>query len=182
MLNLILMTLESKDENKFSEIYNKYNKLVLSIAGNYFSNSMDREDAANTTFLKIALNINKIDNINDKSTKNFIAIICKNTCITAVNKKNKIKEISFENINEANFSTSSVEKAVDERNLIEIYKKCFSGLSDSQYEILYLKYVHNLTIKNIAKLFNIKENTAKQRIFYAKNKLNQLVREQVGDE
>ena len=69
----------------------------------------------------------------------------------------------------------------DERFLTN-YCNCLEKLTEKQYEILYLRYVNELSLKEIAKILSIKENTAKQRLFSAKQKFRDLIMEDMNYE
>lgn len=184
MLNLILMAMENpKDEKRFTEIYNKYYNYVYGITSKFFENNMDKEDATYTSLLKIAFNMSKIKDINSNETKGFIAVITRNTCITMVNKKNKIKEVFMEDINDIpDNNNKDFEKIEDEGLLLTTYKKCLTKLTKNQYEVLYLKYVNELSLKEMANILNIKENAIKQRLYGAKQKLSTLIKEELENE
>lgn len=184
MLNLILMAMENpKDEKRFTEIYNKYYNYVYGITSKFFENNMDKEDATYTSLLKIAFNMSKINDIKSDETKGFIAVVTRNTCITMVNKKNKIKEVFMEDINDIpDNDNNDFEKIEDEGLLLTTYKKCLTKLTKNQYEVLYLKYVNELSLKEMANILNIKENAIKQRLYGAKQKLSTLIKEELENE
>lgn len=184
MLNLILMAMENpKDEKRFTEIYNKYYNYVYGITSKFFENNMDKEDATYTSLLKIAFNMSKINDIKSDETKGFIAVVTRNTCITMVNKKNKIKEVFMEDINDIpDNNNKDFEKIEDEGLLLTTYKKCLTKLTKNQYEVLYLKYVNELSLKEMANILNIKENAIKQRLYGAKQKLSTLIKEELENE
>ena len=184
MLNLILMAMENpKDEKRFTEIYNKYYNYVYGITSKFFENNMDKEDATYTSLLKIAFNMSKINDIKSDETKGFIAVITRNTCITMVNKKNKIKEVFMEDINDIpDNNNKDFEIIEDEGLLLTTYKKCLTKLTKNQYEVLYLKYVNELSLKEMANILNIKENAIKQRLYGAKQKLSTLIKEELENE
>ena len=184
MLNLILMAMENpKDEKRFTEIYNKYYNYVYGITSKFFENNMDKEDATYTSLLKTAFNMSKIKDINSNETKGFIAVITRNTCITMVNKKQKIKEVFMEDINDIpDNNNKDFEKIEDEGLLLTTYKKCLTKLTKNQYEVLYLKYVNELSLKEMANILNIKENAIKQRLYGAKQKLSTLIKEELENE
>ena len=183
MLNLILMAMANpEEEKKFTQIYNKYYKYVYGITSKFFENNMDKEDATYTSLLKIAFNMSKIKDINSKETKGFISVVTRNTCITLINKKNKIKEVYMEDINEIPDNVDEFEKLEDEGFLLTTYKNCLKKLTKNQYDILYLKYVNELSLKEIANILDIKENAVKQRLHNAKLKLSRLIKEVICDE
>ena len=183
MLNLLLMAMPNlEDENKFSEIYNTYCKYVFGVVSKFFSNNMDKEDAAYTSLFKIALNISKINDINSAETKSFIAITTKNTCITMINKSNKIKEFPIDDLDKFQDRVNPVEEIENEESFLDYYCNCLRKLTKNQYEILYLRYVNELNLKEIATVLDIKENAVKQRLYNSKHKLHNLIIEDMNNE
>lgn len=132
----------TNDEQKFTRLYNEYYKYVFGIASKFFENNMDKEDAVYTSFLKISFNISKVKDIYSRETKAFVATITRNTCITLLNKKNKIKEIYIENLNEIPDDTDGFE-TLEEEQLLVTYKSGLKKLTKNQYDILYLRYAKN---------------------------------------
>lgn len=68
------------------------------------------------------------------------------------------------------------EQALHKRSRGEILRRCLGALSAENREIIDLVYYHELPLAEIAKLYDIPENTVKTRMFYARKKLAQLAR------
>ncbi|MEE1003116.1 MAG: sigma-70 family RNA polymerase sigma factor, partial [Acutalibacteraceae bacterium] len=66
--------------------------------------------------------------------------------------------------------------------ILQCAKKCLTKLTKNQYEVLYLKYVNELSLKEMANILNIKENAIKQRLYGAKQKLSTLIKEELENE
>ncbi len=52
--------------------------------------------------------------------------------------------------------------------------RCLRKLSNKHREVIELVYYRELSIKNIATMLDISENTVKTRLFYARNKLKEI--------
>lgn len=88
----------------------------------------------------------------------------------------------MEDINEIPDNVDEFEKHENEGQLLTTYKSCLKQLTKNQYDILYLKYVNELSLKEIANILDIKENAVKQRLHNAKLKLSSLIKEVICDE
>ncbi|MBQ8804648.1 MAG: sigma-70 family RNA polymerase sigma factor [Tyzzerella sp.] len=61
MLIYMLMIDSSDDQSKFEKLYNEYKGLMFYVANNILHNEQDAEDAVHHAFVKIAENIEKIE-------------------------------------------------------------------------------------------------------------------------
>ncbi len=59
----------------------------------------------------------------------------------------------------------------------ELLRKCLSGLSADHREIIDLVYYHEKSVEEVAQIVGIPENTVKTRMFYARKKLGELLKE-----
>lgn len=169
---------DKNNEEKFNSIYNRYINLIFYIASGFFNNQQDREDAAFETLSKIVLHL---DNLGDDETrtKNFIAVVAKNTCIAMKRKQDKLKVVSFEEITETEVSVNNVVVEIDSKISLENYKKALLKLPQNYYEIIYLKFFEDLSNKEISKLLSISEHTCYQRLHRARKALNKIIKEQM---
>ena len=168
MLFIILSSVNLNDceKNKFEIVYNTYKKILFSHAFNIIKNTTDAEDVLQEAFIKIAKNINAIDDINSKETVSFLIVITKNTAYDYIRKTSKIKE----------FPISETLEAVDESALEALvsrieYKEIVSVITDvpSPYnEVLYLHYVKDYSIKKTADLLKKKTATVKMQLVRGK--------------
>jgi len=54
--------------------------------------------------------------------------------------------------------------------------KCLSALSPEHREIIDLVYYHEKSVEEVSKIVEIRENTVKTRLFYARKKLAELLK------
>ena len=62
---------------------------------------------------------------------------------------------------------------LSERN--ENIVHCLKKLSDKHREVIEMVYFRELSVRNIAEMLQISENTVKTRMFYARNKLKEIL-------
>ncbi|MHA6250297.1 RNA polymerase sigma factor [Oceanobacillus sp. CAU 1775] len=146
------------DEN---EIYVRYFDKVYKTSYYILKNEELAKDATHDTFIKAFKNLRKIQ---DQSKLNaWITTIATRTAIDIYNKNKKritheLKEEHIPVSDDINYKKMELE------NYLE-------SIPPEQKQILILKYIEDLTEKEIAKLLSIKLGTVKSRIYRAKQKL-----------
>ena len=69
------------------------------------------------------------------------------------------------------------EAALQEKNRSELLRQALSRLSSEHREIIDLVYYHEKSIEECAKILGIPAATVKTRMFYARKKLAELVKD-----
>jgi RNA polymerase sigma-70 factor, ECF subfamily len=67
------------------------------------------------------------------------------------------------------------ETAVFNKNRSEIVQKCLTQLSPAHREVLDLVYYHEKSVEEVAKIVGVPAATVKTRMFYARNKMAELL-------
>ena len=84
--------------------------------------------------------------------------------------------IFIDDFKEKNISEErSLEKEIDTKLTLEKIKKNLKRLPGSDQEIIILRFVEGLSFKEISKILDINEDTAKQRSHRALKKLKELI-------
>lgn len=160
---------DPKEDEKFDLVYNHYEGFVFNIANKILHNYFDAEDAMQEAFLKILLNIKKIDDPLSTSTRGYIAVIAERTAIDLYRKRRWF--VSWESI-EDKVGLSIPPPADDD------IARCFSKLPPRYRHILLLKYYYGFTINEIADIFGIKSAAASKLDQRAKARLEELCRKE----
>lgn len=168
MLSIVLSTvdLNTDDKNKFESIYHTYKNALFYQVHRIIKNENDAEDVLQEAFIKIAKNINAIDDVKSKETVSFLIVITKNTAYDYIRKSSKIIELPL----------SETEKFVDESALDDLvssieYEQIVSVITSipSPYnEVLFLHYVKDYSIKKTATILDKKPATVKMQIVRGK--------------
>jgi len=69
------------------------------------------------------------------------------------------------------------EVAVQKKDKGEILRKCLERLSPEHREVIDLVYYHEKSVEEVAEIVHIPENTVKTRMFYARRKLGELLKQ-----
>jgi RNA polymerase sigma factor, sigma-70 family len=177
MLSLYLSMVETDEQRTFiEELYKNYERKMYGVAFGILHNKHDAEDAVHSAFIRIIENIEKIMQIPADEQGYYIVIISRNTSIDILRKREN-SEIPLENI-EVVEDTVSLDDIIDSRLTSESIRKCIFMLEETDFEVLFLHLLCELSAADIAKLLNIKSSTASQRIYKAKKNLRKIIEEQ----
>lgn len=125
---MIVLIINENDSHIIRKLYEKYSKFMFKIALDILKDNYSAEDAVQQSLIRIIENIDKIDESNEKRTRNFIGIIVRNISINIYN-KNKSNN---ENINDDIEIESKLDipAIIISKESIKNIEKCISNLSD----------------------------------------------------
>lgn len=168
------------DKAVFTEIVNRYLKLIYNFSYRLVGNEKEGEDISQEVFLKVWKNIKKFDT--NKSFKTWIFSIAKNTSIDYLRKRKNIPMSIFDNEDGGNIIEDSLKD--EEPRADQIFalaqdkkdvEKILTELSVVQKEVIILKYVNEMSLPQIAEIMDISINTAKSHHRRALIKMKKLL-------
>ncbi len=174
MLCMIMAMTDSPEEKrKVEKLYEKYNRLMYVVAFNILKHSQDAEDAVMATWEKIIVHLDKIKKIDCQETKSFLVIVTERTAIDLYRKNRKRGGVllALPEYEESPFFATR-EK---EFGNVELYH-VMRNIPKKYAEVLILYYIQGLTGKEIAKLFDIKEDAVMKRL----SRGRKMLREEMG--
>lgn len=155
----------------FEKIYYEYKDDVYRLALSYTQNKYDAEDIVQRTFIKV---YKKISCIQDNNIKQYLLTITANEC------KDFFK--SFWKRNANFFVDIEMEDLKDDNKKIELLE-LLKTLPKKYRICIHLYYFYGYSIKEIAIIENINENTAKTRLARGRHLLkNKLGRNDLYEE
>lgn len=177
-MNFLLLLDTADNNDRFCDLYSKYNKILYRRVYNILHNSQDTEDALQTSWEKVFNNFNKIENKSENKSENecigFIWIVTKNTAIDIYNKRKRIIPTESDNIIFSEKISSVEEDVIGDIRYDELKHMILS--LDYKYKIPFiLKYLYNCSYKEIAELLNISESNVSTRINRAKMKIKEVI-------
>lgn len=161
--------IEIKNSNKigYEKLYDRYNKLVYSIAFSILKNKQDSEDVVQIVFSKIySIDKSKLPTINELS---WLYSITKNEAITFLRRKND--NVDLDSIYEIQSTDDEINKIIDQ----DSYNRLISKLNDKEKEIISLKILAKLSFEEISKILNIPIGTIKWRYYKSLHTLKMLL-------
>lgn len=164
-------TKEEKRKELFIELYDTHADAIFRFC--YFKTG-DREiakDLAQDTFIKA---FNYLGKKEIQNAKSFIYTIAKNTVIDYWRKSKSVSENQLpEGFFESIAGNDNTETKVDYSILLSLLDK----LSPSDREVVVLRFVEDMSSKDMAELLGERENTILVRISRAKEKLRDLLKQ-----
>ena len=147
-------------------IYRDNCKMVYWAAYSVLKRESDAMDIAQSVFLRAIKNIDKLNKMEDGQVKAWLYRVAVNLCYDAGRRLKR--EIPAEELPEA----SAISR--DQRERV---KRAIDALPDIYRETVILHYYSGLDYKTIAAMQGSTEGTVKSRIFRAKERLYELLKE-----
>lgn len=126
-------------------------------------NSVVAEEIVQETFFKALKNINSLTN--ECSVKSWLFQIAKNTYFTYISKNNK--KITLDSLNDL-ANNSDIEQEFLNKETCKKIHKIVHKLKEPYKEVFYLRVFSGLSFKEIADIFDKKENWARQTFYRSK--------------
>jgi len=169
------------DKEAFQELISKYHPFIYKFLIRLTKDEESAEDLTQETFIKIIRNIDKFD-INGKAKfSTYLVTVSKNCYIDYLRKTQKyVMTNPLEESFQAEDHKFNLEKNVidkmDSLDVLEVMKQ----LPDNQRIVIEMKYIEDLTLKEIGDALNLETKTVKSRIHNGITKLRSMLRK--GDE
>lgn len=178
MLTLYLSAIETEgDQNKFTQLYRLYENAMYHIAYSILHDRFLAEDAVHEAFIRLFKYLPDIVEVNCHKTKALIVIIVKSASIDIYRKRKK----QFECETEIPEDTMELEELPLERIIAdEAYQelmKEMKKLKKEYQEIILLKYVYELSNKEIGLFMSLSDSAVRQNICRAKKAVKKLIEE-----
>lgn len=175
---LFLFVENENDRNKTERLYKQYKYLIFSEANKILQDKHLAEDAVHQSFIKIINNLHKIDENNCPRTRNFLVIICVNVAKSIYNKSLYLNKQDYMvedfDADMADTGNDPLDILVDKDSVKQIIK-AIEALNPIYRDVLLLKQAHGYSLKEIAELLEIPEETIKKRLSRARKMLSRVL-------
>ena len=170
---------QTRDDRYFDILYNRYGNKVFAKCMSILKDPTQAEDAMQDIFIKIILSLAKFQGKSKFST--WIYSITYNYCIDLI-RKNKKRNVE---LNESLIEDEDRVEEVSDKELLEIKIERLDKLMNLapafDRTILMMKYIDNLSIKDISNVIDKSESATKMSILRAKHKLKRLYKEHYNE-
>lgn len=153
----IFRELKNGNKEKLEELYNKYKKMVYSIAFGILKNREDAEDIVQIVFSKI-YTMGEEQLPQDKEVT-WLYTVTQNETLQLLRKKKN--DFDIENIYNIEDENSDIEKFIDKESFNQLINK----LNNKEKEIVSLKIISNLSFAQISGLLGEPIGTIKWRYY-----------------
>ncbi len=164
----------SFETHYFDMLYDRYGKKVFGKCISLLKDQALAEDATQEIFMKILLNISKFKGTSKFST--WVYSISYNFCIDQIRKQKKIRVVADETALEGEYEDEITDKEMLEIKFeqLEVIMEKAEGKDKA---ILMMKYIDNMSIKDIATVLSRSESAVKMSILRAKHRLKKIHKE-----
>lgn len=162
-----------RDKQKVQRVYEQYYGLMMYIAGRYCPQRSDAEDLVHDAIVKIIRHIDCVDVSDETRTKAFCVTVVKHTALDRLKSK-EAQVISMEDFQETPAQTTDFAITKD---AYEDLVRAIRALSDPYRIVLTLRYVNDMTEKEIAALLGVSEKAVSVRLTRGRQKLRKALEE-----
>lgn len=169
MLLIYLNIIDTQEEKDiFEYIYLNFRKQMVSYAYKIVQNQYDAEDIVHNTFMDVAKNINLFSGKKDSTIYSYLICATKGHALN-FNRKQMREREAMEKLGEKQQlqAAMDIEFQVEMDLLVEEIR----NLDELYADVLYLHYVEDLKVKDIAALLGRKPDTVKKQIHRGKQLL-----------
>lgn len=178
---LIALYLRDQDARYFSQLYRRYAGKVFAKCISMLADHGMARDATQDVFIKILLNLSKFTEQSSFST--WVYSITYNYCIDLIRKKKKNILIFSEDVGRISKET---EVELPDSVILEMetarLEKVMEKLPIGDKAILNMKYIDDMSIKEIGDVLNKTESAIKMQIMRAKHRAQSVYEEMYGTE
>ncbi len=175
-MNTLISEAKKGDYEALGKLYEACRKKGLSIASRYVKNDSDSEDMYQDAFLKAMENIDRFDETKD--FQSWLDTIIANTCKDFLRKKRPINftDMSDEENEFVDTISGSDEGSLPESSylraeMLKIVDDIVDTLPAEQKQATLLFYFKDYSVKQVASLQNVSEDTVKSRLNYSRKKM-----------
>jgi len=177
VLLFYMSSLETDEERlKMAEIYEMYEPLMLKYSLSILKDKGLAEDAVHDAFVALIKNKEKYFSVSCNDLRVPIVIITKNKCFDILKKANLKYNESLEDYGHMIDSESlHAEEQIVIKEEYETLRKYISRLDDQSRQILEMRYILELSHKEIGMELNLTPSHVNTKIVRAKAKIRKLV-------
>lgn len=179
MLGIYLALLDTPEEkSKFEVLYKEYRSTMYNHAYGILKDNHLAEDAVHNAFLKLTKNLEKVNEIKCKETRNYLVILVRGVAINFYNQNKKIVPIEELDDTDTLDLPEMIENRLERERVFEI----ISNMDEKYSDILMLKLFYDCSNEEVAQSLNINPEHVSIRFFRAKEKLKKLIMEEYGND
>ncbi|MCR5311791.1 MAG: sigma-70 family RNA polymerase sigma factor [Lachnospiraceae bacterium] len=175
-MNTLIRDAKNGDYEALGKLYEACRKKGLSVASRYVKNDSDSEDMYQDAFLKAMENIDRFDE--NHEFQPWLDTIIANTCKDFLRKKRPINftDMSDEENEFVDTISGSDEEALPESSylrgeMLKIVDDIVDTLPAEQKQATLLFYFKDYSVKQVASLQHVSEDTVKSRLNYSRKKM-----------
>jgi len=173
----VLERCRAQDPMAFRAFVVRYERMVFALLSRMLGHGPEVEDLAQETFVRAYRAFPEFDLAGPARPSTWLLTIATRLALDA-RKKKKLDQTSLDDDDDAQRSRSgsTPEIALERRQLGDAISAAAARLPDDQCAALVLAEIHGLSIAEIAEALAVPENTAKTRLFRAREKMREALK------
>ncbi|MDI6619405.1 MAG: RNA polymerase sigma factor [Clostridiales bacterium] len=164
------------DRDAFGELVAVYAKRLYGFLYAILQDEHDCLDIVQETFFKAYKNIFTFDT--NRSFVTWLFTIAKNNAFNYLKSRNR-NDLGYESLDNIESKAEGPEEKILKKEETKRLVDAISRLPEKYKAIIYLKYISNLSYREIGKRLNIKESLVESRIYTARQKIASFLKEGV---
>lgn len=176
MIPILLLAIENEDDRDFiADLYMKYYPIMKKKAYEVSGDYSIVDDIINDSFIKLIKKIGVLKSLDSYKSISYVVYTVKNTSIDYIKHQSVKNKVVFLGQDEDFIEMVCDSEHTPEELLInkERYKdlaEAIDSLSERDRNLLYSKYILELSDKEISKLMNIPQNNIRQYLVRARQR------------
>ena len=180
---------QAGDARAFRALVERYQRRVVQLALAMTKDADEAMDIAQETFVRVHRYLPSFKG--DSSFFTWTYRIAMNLCLDAQRRKGRLERVDVEQRDEAEIEAAmdppSAALAGPQRQALNAelrdrIEEALASLSDNHRAILLLREVEGLSYEDLAKVLGIRKGTVMSRLFHARLKMQNKLREYLGEE
>ncbi|MDI1472523.1 MAG: sigma-70 family RNA polymerase sigma factor [Thermodesulfovibrio sp.] len=172
---ILIKKIAKQDEEAFRVLYENTSNKVFKYIYGLVNNKETAEDIMVETYIQVWRSAKNFKGMSKVMT--WIFGIARNISMSEIKKQNYYNFDDNENLNNKFTVTPQQFQLTAQVEIDEIMQIALNKLSVKHREVLDLIFIHEMSYEDIAEILCIPINTVKTRIFYAKEKLREILNE-----
>ena len=180
---ILYLRLKQKDKDAFVKAYDSYIDDIYRFIYFKVGNREDAEDITSQVFLKSWDYVQNNNLLEYKTIKQFFYRVARNIIIDHYRDKSDKENISINNEdNKIDIVDEKIDlnKEVDLKNDIKNLQEAMRELKNEYREVLLLRYINELSVKEIAEILEKNKGNVRVLIYRAIKALKNIVRQEQG--
>ena len=180
---------QAGDAKAFRALVERYQRRVVQLALAMTKDADEAMDIAQETFVRVHRHLPSFKG--DSSFFTWTYRIAMNLCLDAQRRKGRLERVDVEQGDEAEIEAAmdppsaalaGPQRQVLNAELRDRIEEALASLSDNHRAILLLREVEGLSYEDLAKVLGIRKGTVMSRLFHARLKMQNKLREYLGEE
>ncbi|HEX3708254.1 MAG TPA: sigma-70 family RNA polymerase sigma factor [Pseudolabrys sp.] len=176
--DVLIARIASGDRLAMQVLFARHHVRVYRFVLRLVRNEATAEDLISEVFLDIWRQAGKFEGRSAVST--WMLSIARFKALSALRRRPE-EELDEQTAERIEDQADDPETALAKKDKASVLRKCLSGLSAEHREIVDLVYYHEKSVEEVAEIVGIPQATVKTRMFYARKKLSELLKEQGVD-